>query len=93
MTLSKYAKKAALGRKIPAPALSRDELRQMSAALGRWGGLLNQIAKAANQGGGLATQDLHEIRAGLDAVWDAILDNRQPAEQIEKAMERREKRV
>ena len=72
MSISRYAKRQTLNGKIVTSGITREEVREILGALGSWGNNLNQIAKAANQGGGVNIPELKAINKALDDVWTYI---------------------
>ena len=72
MSLSELVRCSALGARMPAAALDRRDLAQLAgtlAALGRIGGLLNQLVRRAH-GGKVIGHDaeLSKTLAGVDAL-------------------------
>ena len=78
LSISAYAKKQALHGKIQAIGITREEVREVLAELGRWGNNLNQIAKVANQGGGVDVAQLDAINKAMDDLWKYIRTGKKP---------------
>ena len=78
LSLSAYAKKQALKGKIQTIGITRDEVREVLGELGKWGNNLNQIAKVANQGGGVNVVQLDNINKALDDLWKYIRTGKKP---------------
>ncbi len=78
LSISAYAKKQALYGKIQAIGITREEVREVLAELGRWGNNLNQIAKVANQGGGVDIAQLDAINKAMDDLWKYIRTGKKP---------------
>ena len=78
LSISAYAKKQALHGKIQAIGITREEVREVLAELGRWGNNLNQIAKVANQGGGGDVAQLDAISKAMDDLWKYIRTGKKP---------------
>jgi hypothetical protein len=72
-----YARQALLGapapRQVRRPAVERKELVRLLGELGKVGGLLNQLARTANQGITLYEGEVLAAVAKLKPVRDAIL--------------------
>ena len=84
LSISAYAKKQALNGKIQTIGITREEVREVLAELGRWGNNLNQIAKVANQGGGVNVAQLDDINKALDDLWKYIRTGKKPRKPTEK---------
>ena len=78
LSISAYAKKQALHGKIQAIGITREEVREVLAELGRLGNNLNQIAKVANQGGGVDVAQLDAINKAMDDLWKYIRTGKKP---------------
>ena len=50
-------------------SLDLEEIRDMTAMLGRIGNNINQIARKVNTGGSLYAEDVQEIKNGMDEIW------------------------
>lgn len=92
MSLSAFCKSAALNKKLIRPMATKAQMRKILEYLGKNGGLLNQIARKLNQGGTPELDDFRALRAESNALWDMILDNIEPVEQLEAARARRDAR-
>ena len=92
MSLSAFCKSAALNKKLIRPTATKAQMRKILEYLGKNGGLLNQIARKLNQGGTPEPDDFRALRAESNALWDMILDNIEPVEQLEAARARRDAR-
>ena len=72
-----YARQALLGaptpRQVRRPPVERRELARLLGELGKIGGNLNQLAKAANTGVLVYTGEIDGALAGLEEVRAAIL--------------------
>ena len=84
LSMSAYAKKQALRGKIQTIGITRDEIREVLGELGKWGNNLNQIAKVANQGGGVNVAQLDAINKSLDDLWKYIRTGKKPHQSKEK---------
>jgi hypothetical protein len=60
-------------RQVRRPPVERKELARLLGELGKIGGNLNQLARAANTGVVIDATEVSEALAGLGAVRDAIL--------------------
>ena len=85
LSITAYAKKQALDGKVVTSGIKPDEVKEIISALGHIGGNINQIAKIANQGGGIETLALVDINKNLDDLWTYIRTGkkqRKPTERI-----------
>jgi hypothetical protein len=77
LVVGSYARQAMLGapapRQVRRPPVERRELARLLGELGKIGGNLNQLAKAANTGILTYGGDIDAALAGLAEVKDAIL--------------------
>ncbi len=77
LTVSSYARQTLLGapapRQVRRPPVERRELVRLLGELGKVGGNLNQIAKAANSGVVVYGNEIDAALAGLLEVRSAIL--------------------
>ncbi len=72
-----YARQTLLGapapRQVRRPPVERRELARLLGELGKLGGNLNQLARAANSGTVLDTVEIEAALKGLPALRDAVL--------------------
>ena len=77
LTTGSYAREKMLGapaaREVRRPPAERQELVRLLAELGKIGGNLNQLARAANTGTVLYSEEIAETLASLREVRDALL--------------------
>ena len=77
LTTSSYARQVLLGapapRQVRRPPVERRELARLLGELGKIGGNLNQLARAANQGLVVYDNEIAVALAGLRVLRDAIL--------------------
>ena len=83
LSVSAYAKKLAVTTKVKPMLIDREQGRQLIAALGKMGSNLKQIAKVANQGGGVDAAALSRLQKSIDAFWAYILDGKKPQRESE----------
>ena len=83
LSLSAYVKKLAVSSKVKPMVIDREQGRQIIAALGKMGSNLNQIAKVANQGGGVDADAIARLQESIDAFWAYILDGKKPQRESE----------
>ena len=87
LSLSAYVKKLAVSSKVKPMVIDREQGKQLIAALGKMGSNLNQIAKVANQGGGVDAAALSRLQESIDAFWAYILDGKKPQRESEQQAE------
>ena len=77
LVVSSYARQALLGapppRQVRRPAVERRELARLLGELGKIGGNLNQLAKAANTGVVVFEGEIASALTGLREMRDAVL--------------------
>jgi hypothetical protein len=77
LVTSSYARQVLLGapapRQVRRPPVERRELARMLGELGKIGGNLNQLARAANTGVFVDERALDDALAGVAAMRDAVL--------------------
>ena len=78
LSLSAYVKKLAVSSKVKPMVIDREQGKQLIAALGKMGSNLNQIAKVANQGGGVDADALARLHEFIGDFWAYILDGKKP---------------
>lgn len=78
LSLSAYVKKLAVSSKVKPMVIDREQGKQLIAALGKIGGNINQIAKVANQGGGVDAGALERLHEDINQFWAYILDGKKP---------------
>ena len=83
LSISAYVRKLAVGQKVKPMVIDREQGKQLIAALGKIGGNINQIAKVANQGGGVDAAALSHLQESIDAFWAYILDGKKPQRESE----------
>lgn len=83
LSLSAYVKKLAVSSKVKPMVIDREQGKQLIAALGKIGGNLNQIAKVANQGGGVDADAIARVREDINEFWAYILDGKKPQRESE----------
>ena len=83
LSLSAYVKKLAVSSKVKPMVIDREQGKQLIAALGKMGSNLNQIAKVANQGGGVDADALARLHEDIGDFWAYILDGKKPQRKSE----------
>ena len=83
LSLSAYVKKLAVSSKVKPMVIDREQGKQLIAALGKMGSNLNQIAKVANQGGGVDADALARLHEDIGDFWAYILDGKKPQRESE----------
>lgn len=78
LSLSAYVKKLAVSSKVKPMVIDREQGRRLIAELGKIGSNVNQIAKVANQSGGVDAAALSRLQESIDAFWAYILDGKKP---------------
>jgi len=77
LTLASWARETLLGapapRQMRRPSVDRQELARLLGELGKIGGNLNQLAKAANQGITVYHNEILVALGGLNVLREAIL--------------------
>lgn len=77
VTPGSYARQVLLGgpqpRQVRRPPAGRAELARLLGELGKVGSNLNQLARAANSGKEVYTEEVHSALAGLRLIREAIL--------------------
>ena len=77
LVVGSYARQALLGapapRQVRRPIVERKELARILGELGKIGGNLNQLAKAANSGVLVYESDIEGALGGLAKMRDAVL--------------------
>ena len=87
LSLSAYVKKLAVSSKVKPMVIDREQGKQLIAALGKIGGNINQIAKVANQGGGVDADALARLHEDIGDFWAYILDGKKPQRESEQQAE------
>lgn len=80
LTVTQYAKRAALRQKVQAPAAPPEVMREVLGQLGHIGANINQIARAANAGDGVAVDAVRDVKKDFTALWDCIVEGKKPKE-------------
>ena len=83
LSLSAYVKTLAVSSKVKPMVIDREQGKQLIAALGKMGSNLNQIAKVANQGGGVDADALARLHEDIGDFWAYILDGKKPQRESE----------
>ena len=83
LSISAYVRKLAVGQKVKPMVIDREQGKQLIAALGKIGGNINQIAKVANQGGGVDAGALERLHEDINQFWSYILDGKKPQRESE----------
>ena len=83
LSLSAYVKKLAVSSKVKPMVIDREQGRRLIAELGKIGSNVNQIAKVANQSGGVDAGALSRLQESIDAFWAYILDGKKPQRESE----------
>ena len=83
LSISAYVRKLAVGQKVKPMVIDREQGKQLIAALGKIGGNINQIAKVANQGGGVDAGALERLHEDINQFWAYILDGKKPQRESE----------
>ena len=83
LPVSAYARRLVVGQKVKPMVIDREQGKQLIAALGKMGSNLNQIAKVANQGGGVDADALARLHEDIGDFWAYILDGKKPQRESE----------
>lgn len=70
--LSEFFRRRALGHRLPAGQIDRQQMAEATAALLRLGVNLNQIAKHVNAGRGTPVQELSDLIARINSAMDSL---------------------
>ena len=83
LSLSAYVKKLAVSSKVKPMVIDREQGRRLIAELGKIGSNVNQIAKVANQSGGVDAGALERLHEDINQFWAYILDGKKPQRESE----------
>lgn len=93
MKIPAYCKKAALGVKMKAAIIDKEIAKEITPALGKIGGNINQLAKKANEGGTVSAAELEKVTEEFYALWDYLQTGKIPQSKKQQPQQSEEKRL